>query len=83
MEELAADSEADYVRIAAALAADPDRRAELRATLRPRMAASPLLDGARFTPALEAAFRQMWRRWCAGQAPAAFDVPAMSLEATL
>ncbi len=76
LEELAADSPQDYVRIATDLAADPQRRAELRRTLRPRMAASPLCDPARFTPALEAAFRQMWRRWCAGEPAAAFDVPA-------
>ena len=56
------------------LAADPVRRADLRRTLRPRMAASPLTDGAQFTPDLEAAYRQMWRRWCAGEAPSAIDV---------
>lgn len=74
--DLAARTPADYVRIAAALAADPDRRAHLRQGLRPRMAASPLCDGAQFTPALEAAFRQMWRRWCAGQPAETFDAPA-------
>ena len=72
--DLAAASEDDYVRIAADLAADPVRRADLRRTLRPRMAASPLTDGAQFTPDLEAAYRQMWRRWCAGEAPSAIDV---------
>ena len=72
--ELAASSEDDYVRIAAGLAADPARRAELRRTLRPRMAASPLTDGARFTPGLEAAYRQMWRAWCEGKPPEAITV---------
>jgi len=72
--ELAAASEDDYVRIAADLAADPVRRAELRRTLRPRMAASPLTDGARFTPTLETAYRQMWRAWCGGQSPQAITV---------
>ena len=76
LEDLAAKDEADYVRIAATLAADGARRAELRATLRPRMAASPLCDQFRFTPTLEAAYRGMWRRWCAGEAAAGFDVPA-------
>lgn len=75
LQELAADSPDDYVRIATALAADPQRRAELRRTLRPLMAASPLCDPARFTPALEAAFRHMWRRWCAGVPAATFDIP--------
>ena len=76
LDDLAARSPADYVRIAAALAADPQRRAALRRDLRPRMAASPLCDSHRFTPALEAAFRQMWRRWCAGEPAAGFDVAA-------
>jgi predicted O-linked N-acetylglucosamine transferase (SPINDLY family) len=72
--ELAASSEDDYASIAAGLAADPARRAELRRTLRPRMAASPLTDGARFTPGLEAAYRQMWRRWCEGKPPEAITI---------
>ena len=75
-EALAASSEQDYVRIATELASDARRRAELRRTLRPSMAASPLCDPERFTPALEAAFRAMWRRWCGGEAVASFDVPA-------
>jgi predicted O-linked N-acetylglucosamine transferase (SPINDLY family) len=29
------------------------------------MAASPLCDGPRFARDLEAAYRMMWRRWCA------------------
>jgi protein O-GlcNAc transferase len=72
--DLAAGSEDDYVRIAAALAGDAGRRAELRKTLRPRMAAAPMTHGAQFTPGLEAAYRQMWRRWCEGQAPEAITV---------
>jgi protein O-GlcNAc transferase len=54
---------ADYVARAAALAADLGRLTDLRRALRPRMAASPLCDGAVFTPTLEAAFQQMWERW--------------------
>jgi predicted O-linked N-acetylglucosamine transferase (SPINDLY family) len=69
LDDLAATSEDDYVRIAAALAADPARRAELRQTLRPRMAASPMNDPKAFAQALDAAYRRMWRRWCEGQAP--------------
>jgi predicted O-linked N-acetylglucosamine transferase (SPINDLY family) len=76
VEELAAQSAADYVRIAGDLATDAARRSELRASLRPRMAASPLCDGRLFTRALEVAYRQMWRRWCAGEAAATFEVPA-------
>jgi predicted O-linked N-acetylglucosamine transferase (SPINDLY family) len=61
---LAAPSPERYVEIAAELAGDLDRLAALRADLRPRMAASSLCDGARFTRALEAAYRTMWRSWC-------------------
>ncbi|BBK39922.1 hypothetical protein STAQ_50000 [Allostella sp. ATCC 35155] len=54
-----------YVAVAAALAADPERLSQLRAGQRTRMAATPLADGRRFTPAFEAALRDLWRRWCA------------------
>jgi predicted O-linked N-acetylglucosamine transferase (SPINDLY family) len=74
LDDLAAQSKDDYVRIAAALAADGARRAELRRTLRPRLAASPLTDAKAFTPGLEQAYRRMWRRWCEGQAPEAIDL---------
>jgi predicted O-linked N-acetylglucosamine transferase (SPINDLY family) len=74
LDELAASSEDDYVRIAAALAADPERRAELRRTLRPRMAASPMNDPKAFAQGLDAAYRQMWRRWCEGKAPEAITI---------
>jgi predicted O-linked N-acetylglucosamine transferase (SPINDLY family) len=70
--ELAASSEADYVRIASQLAAHPDWRAVLRRDLRPRMAGSPLCDGALFTASLEDAFRRMWRGWCAGEPAKSF-----------
>ncbi len=74
LEDCVAATPADYVARAAALAADPGRLMGLRQALRPRMAASPLCDGAIFTPTLEAAFRQMWQRWREGESPAPFDV---------
>lgn len=74
--DLAAASPDDYVARAKALAADGPWLAELRHVMRPRMAASALCDGPRFTRALETAFREMWRRHCEGQKPGAFDVPA-------
>ncbi len=66
--ELVAASEADYVALAADLARDPERLAGLRASLRPRMQASPVCQPAPFTAAHEALIRQMWRDWCEGRA---------------
>ncbi len=63
--DLIASSESDYVRIAASLAADRTRLAELRAGLRQTMKDSPLTDSDGFTRRLEQAYRQMWKRWCA------------------
>jgi predicted O-linked N-acetylglucosamine transferase (SPINDLY family) len=64
--ELAASSEEDYARMAVELAGDLPRVADLRATLRPRMLASPLMDAPRFARNVEAAYRTMWERWRAG-----------------
>ena len=57
----------EYVRIAAALARDTPRLAELRASLREKMRASPLMDAPRFARNVEQAFRGMWQAWCAKQ----------------
>jgi protein O-GlcNAc transferase len=62
LQELVAFSGEDYVRIAVALARDLPRLAALRAGLRARMRASPLMDAPRFARSVEAAFRKMWRR---------------------
>jgi protein O-GlcNAc transferase len=61
--ELIAETPEQYVQIAANLAKDLPRLAELRRTLRPRMQASPLMDAPRFARNVEAAYRQMWRNW--------------------
>jgi predicted O-linked N-acetylglucosamine transferase (SPINDLY family) len=64
--ELVVDSKAKYVQIASELAGNLDRLANLRSTLRQRMAASPLMDAPRFARYLEDAYRRMWRDWTAG-----------------
>ena len=53
-----------YVQIATDLANDFDRLDLLRRTLRPRMRASPIMDGPGFARDIESAYRQMWRTWC-------------------
>jgi predicted O-linked N-acetylglucosamine transferase (SPINDLY family) len=63
LEELAAQSEEDYLRLAVDLAGNLPRLVDLRATLRARMQASPLMDAPRFARNVEAAYRLMWKRW--------------------
>ncbi len=54
-----------YVEMAVRAARDLAALAPLRSGLRARVAASPFCDGPAFTANLEAAYRQMWRDWCA------------------
>jgi predicted O-linked N-acetylglucosamine transferase (SPINDLY family) len=72
--EWIAASEEEYVDKAAALAADLPRLAEIRQRLRAQMQASALMDEAGYVRKVEAAYREMWRRWCAGEAVDASDV---------
>jgi predicted O-linked N-acetylglucosamine transferase (SPINDLY family) len=65
--ELATHSEDDYLRLAVTLATNLPRLADLRANLRPRMLASPLMDAPRFAQNVEAAYRSMWHAWRPGQ----------------
>jgi len=62
--ELMAESAEDYVEKAVKLACDPKRLQAIRSNLRSMMGRSPLMDAQGFTRALEAAYRQMWHRWC-------------------
>lgn len=62
--EFAARTPDEYVALASDAARDPARLADLRAGMRARVAASPLLDGPGFVRALESAYRRMWRTWC-------------------
>ena len=63
--DLVAQDAEEYVQLALELANDLPRLGELRATLRARMQASPLMDAPRFARDVEAAYRSMWRCWCA------------------
>jgi protein O-GlcNAc transferase len=64
MKDCIADTKADYLAVAQGLASNIDKLEKLRATLRDRVAASPLCDGKTFTAGLERAYRTMWREWC-------------------
>jgi predicted O-linked N-acetylglucosamine transferase (SPINDLY family) len=63
--QLIAATTDEYVSIATEIAEDLPSMARLRAGLRARMQGSPLMDAARFAADMEAAFRDMWGRWCA------------------
>jgi predicted O-linked N-acetylglucosamine transferase (SPINDLY family) len=65
LEDLIADSEQAYIRIAAAQANDGSRLAYVRTTIREQMKHSPLMDARQFAADLENAYRQMWRARCA------------------
>ena len=62
--ELVAATEEEYLRIAAELAGDLKRLAELRAGLREKMRGTPLMDAGRFARSIEGAYREGWRAWC-------------------
>jgi predicted O-linked N-acetylglucosamine transferase (SPINDLY family) len=63
-QDWAAGSAADFIDLAARLAADRHSLETIRSDLRGQMAASPLCDGPALTAGLEAAYRSMWRSWC-------------------
>ncbi|MBI3370698.1 MAG: tetratricopeptide repeat protein [Betaproteobacteria bacterium] len=62
--EWIAANEQEYVDKAAALAANLPRLSEIRQRLRTEMQASALMDEAGYVRKVEAAYREMWRRWC-------------------
>jgi predicted O-linked N-acetylglucosamine transferase (SPINDLY family) len=66
LDDLVARDEDDFVAIAARLAADVERRAELRRGLRARLESSAMRDERGFTRKFENALRGMWRERCAG-----------------
>lgn len=66
---LVARSWEDYIDIALRLATDLPALAQLRATLREQLRASPLLDAEGLTRDLESLYRAAWRKWCARSMP--------------
>jgi predicted O-linked N-acetylglucosamine transferase (SPINDLY family) len=64
LERLVARNEEQYVELAADLLRDADGLAALRAELRARVEASPLMDAPQFARDFEALLRSVWRKWC-------------------
>ena len=64
LQDFVATTQEQYVELASRLAGDLPRLAQLRAGLRQRMRASPLMDGPAFANSVENAYRLMWRAWC-------------------
>jgi predicted O-linked N-acetylglucosamine transferase (SPINDLY family) len=78
MHEWVADSAGQYSAIALKFAAAPEELKKLRHALPARIAASASGNAARYTQAVEAAYRAMWEEYCRkgeGAAPAP-DRPA-------
>lgn len=64
MASFAAATPEEYVGKAAALAVEPEGLAHLRATMRQRLAASPLCDYQQISSDIENAYRKMWQDYC-------------------
>lgn len=65
LRELIADTPDAYVTIATRLAGDLNQLRSLGKGLRERMRKSPVVDAARYLRNLEAAYRTIWKDWCA------------------
>ena len=63
--ELIGNTPEEFIKIAVGLANDVPRLTQIRSELRARMERSPLTDGQRFARGVEAAYRSMWKAWCA------------------
>jgi predicted O-linked N-acetylglucosamine transferase (SPINDLY family) len=60
MPELASDTEEDYIATAVTLANSPDMLRQFRASIRPRLESSFLMDYDGFVADMENAYRLMW-----------------------
>ena len=74
--EFIAPNPDEYARVAIEKAADLDELVRLRASLRTRVADSPVGNPARYARAVETAYCQMWERWCAAVADGTASQPA-------
>ena len=72
--ELVTRSLDEYESLALRIAHDSELRTALKSKLASHRTTWPLFDTARMTRHIEKAFNEMWRRHCAGEAPASFAV---------
>ena len=70
VDELIAESPEQYVELNVRLATDEAWRKEWHRSLRDKLRRSPLTDISAFAENLEAAYRSMWREWCASHSAA-------------
>ena len=66
LDDLAVETPEAYVKCARDLAGDQARLKTLRGSLRDRVATSPLCDAPAYARSVEDAYRDLWRKWCAG-----------------
>jgi predicted O-linked N-acetylglucosamine transferase (SPINDLY family) len=62
--ELVCEDPVAYVSKVLEIAADFEALNALHLSIRPKLAASPILDSNRYTRNLERIFRQLWHEWC-------------------
>ncbi len=67
LEFFATSSPDEYIARATALASKVEALSKIRSSMRMRMAASRLCNAKGFVRNLEAAYRDMWQRWCQKQ----------------
>nr|WP_246462873.1 tetratricopeptide repeat protein [Nitrospirillum iridis] len=67
MADWVVDSPEAFAARMAALADDPVAVRSIRPGMRDRLARTPVFDTAAYTRAVEVAYRQLWRDWCARQ----------------
>jgi predicted O-linked N-acetylglucosamine transferase (SPINDLY family) len=70
LEDYIASNFDDYVELAVAKAGDLRALAELRGTLRGRIANTEFGDPQRYARAVEKRYRAMWQQWCETQGTA-------------
>ncbi len=69
LEAFVASNEADFVERGVYWANYIDELAQIRSGMRERCAQSPSFRPEVIAAGLSASMREMWRRWCAGEAP--------------